>query len=755
MIMKLLIFAVLTSCFQSLVLSQDYTLLSSRVFEDSRELSLAFAGGLRSPQFSVADLNLDGISDVLVYDREGAIVLPFIRDSITKKLKYTPKLRAIFPKPKNWMLLRDYNKDGIVDIFCSPTAVALPGIEVWKGVNMQGFLQFERVKFSSSLPDVLTVPIGSTVVQIYVSVADLPDIRDLDGDGDLDILSFEPAGSTVYFHKNMAVERKLNLDSLHFILGDVCYGKFVESGFSQEIKLSPNNSNCASSFFSGDDILLETRHSGSTITAFQNLWDTIPNLLIGDISYAGLIHLVNGGTKNLAWMIDQNIKFPDVFDPVNIQLFNAAYFDDFNSDGSKELIIAPNDRFTSQTLDNIWHYDVRLENGKNNYILRSRNFLTDEMLYFGENSAPVFFDVDADGLIDIVIGAGGRSPNGIDRSAQLVLLKNVGKRNEAQYRIESLDYLGMSAFRNNSLSFSPAFGDLDGDRDVDLVVGDDKGRLYYFENQSNKANVLDFKNPIYGAFDIRVSAWARPTIYDQNNDGLADLIIGEQNFNSFNNERASLNYFQNIGITGQAQFNPEVESSPNDPLYGKVFIKDPSFISNYSSPRVIDSKGQKFLITGSENGRIYQYKLSGTAFEQVTDQLGNLNEGFQSVVDLADIDDDGYFEIAIGTRRGGLAVFNTDIVSDQSTAVSSTEIANLIILRLSPNPVSKTLKLEWETLPCHNCELSIYNLSGQQIYSRRINSSNDVLDIDVEHLQSGTYLLSINDKYAQKFIKIE
>ena len=177
---------------------------------NNEALGLSFAGGLRSPQFSTADLNLDGVDDIVIYDKDGRSIIPLIRQS-DGTLRFDPSFRSIFPDIPSWMLMRDYNGDGIKDIFCSPTTIGLPGIEVHQGGVVDGALTFELVRFPAWDFDILFVPLGSTITQIFASVIDIPDIKDLDNDGDLDILSFEPSGRTVYHYSNQAIELGLSL----------------------------------------------------------------------------------------------------------------------------------------------------------------------------------------------------------------------------------------------------------------------------------------------------------------------------------------------------------------------------------------------------------------------------------------------------------------------------------------------------------------------------------------------------------------
>ena len=60
-----------------------------------------------------------------------------------------------------------------------------------------------------------------------------------------------------------------------------------------------------------------------------------------------------------------------------------------------------------------------------------------------------------------------------------------------------------------------------------MILGDNNGQLYYFENDgstlSNWPNFLD-----YELLNIDVGSFATPQLVDLNRDGLLDLIIGER-----------------------------------------------------------------------------------------------------------------------------------------------------------------------------------------------------------------------------------
>src|ERR1041385_5266969 len=196
------------------------------VFINSQQVNYAWTGGLNYAQFSEIDLNQDGLMDLFVFDRTGNKISTFINTGTPNQVSYVAALQYVpmFPRMHDWVLLRDYNCDGKVDIFTSSASK----VKVYKNVStLANGLQFQ-LETPNILADLHPNSTDSTGA-INVSWIDIPAIRDVDGDGDLDILNYGVNGYQVEYYKNLSEEQFGTCDSLKYTLETLCWGEFTES----------------------------------------------------------------------------------------------------------------------------------------------------------------------------------------------------------------------------------------------------------------------------------------------------------------------------------------------------------------------------------------------------------------------------------------------------------------------------------------------------------------------------------------------
>ncbi len=717
--------------------SQDFSRMQFEIEWQGNTLKNPFAGGLKAPQFSNIDFNQDGKNDLFVFDRSGDVVLPFVKTGQKgeRTFAYAPEYAGQFPKLENWAFLRDYNKDGIEDIFSSSTVY--PGcIEVWKGYRQpDGKLGFRRITFDYGIPEILQFLSAGQYVNIYCSNIDLPAVEDIDGDGDMDILSFDPDGTFASYFKNTSVEEGLGMDSLKFVRSDLCWGKFAENQFNESINLSNDPNTCAQGITQGGNA--GSRHSGSTLCLLDMDGDDDKDLLIGDLASSRMKLLKNGGTSEKAYVNFIETNFPAADIPVYLDIFLSAYYADTDDDGKRDLIVCPNDPGNGETQDHIWLYKNTGTDKQPTFALVSRQFLIDEMLFVNSGSHPAFCDINQDGLADMLIGTNGMLLKDGLRKNRMVLFLNTGTATEPVYSLSDEDFLTMSAKGENTGRLAPAFGDVDNDGDTDLLVGDSFGQLYYFANTAGRGNPYSFAPPVYPYFDIFIGQNAKPAVMDLTMDGLSDLVVGEKN--------NQLNLFVNTGSKGNPLFASNPSLAPNTVQFGKLFPGNDFFTQN-GSPSLILTETGLLLVLGTEAAALFTYngidQNTYGSFQLQSHPTGIIQEGRKMTPALHDLDDDGYYEMAIGNERGGVAFYNTPYrLKSTGSDDLETLSASLIVW---PNPSTGTLYIQGDV----SSSFLLRNQEGIQITSLRPGWN------DISLLPSGLYYVQQVGHTATKVCKV-
>lgn len=764
----ILIEIIIFSFIQAKIFSQNYhdfgfTKDNSVIVKDINNDTLLFpwAGGMNSCHFSSIDLDFDGIKDLFVFDRHGNRILTFINSGTSNNTDYiyAPQYSRKFPKIKAWANLVDFNNDGKEDIFAFNSN---GGIEVYKNIS-DTILEFDLIYTH------LQSYQSSSSSGIIITDVDYPAFSDIDNDGDLDILTFYGLGSSLDYHKNMSQELYSHSEKLEFVLDNSCWGHFAESESSNIIILDTcwNTKSQNSSYFPA------SKHTGSTLLAFDMDADNDKDLLIGDVDFKNLIMLTNGGTVDSSYIISQDTVFPSNSMSVDLCSFPVSSYVDVDNDNKKDLIVSSYESGwkypKADNINNVWLYKNIGTNNSPIFAFDQKSFFQSDMIESGSGARPILYDIDNDSLIDLFIGNFGYLDTsyyefGILKAeyiSRISYYKNTGTKSNPVFQLITDDFANTSVL--NLINIHPSFADLDNDGDIDMLCGNSDGKFHYYENNAGASNppqmILNQLN--YQNIDIGKNSC--PQLIDINNDGLTDLVSGKKD--------GRLAYFENTGTSNNPVFSHITDS------LGNIRVTDdylnPYF--GYSVPCFFkDNSGDFKLFAGSVTGNIFYYKningnLSGnfsldsslllmtqhdTLFSVLHSYYDSIpiiiDEGLLAGVSVADLNDDGYPDMICGNYAGGLSYFKGTQALPLSAGIKPQQNNIDFSFKLYPNPANNFITIEFNSQHKQS-EIEVYNILGEKVLSKSVNNSDRLL-INTLGLKTGLYICKIKFPESERII---
>jgi len=483
---------------------------------------VSIPGLLVAPGF--ADIDNDGDIDLLVgeengninfYRNDGAATAPAFT-LITETFGSINVGRYCFPT------LVDIDNDGDVDLF------------VGEG---NGNINFYRNDGTAANPAFTLVT--DNLVSINVIGLSAPSFADIDNDGDRDLFVGGVAGN-VHFYLNTGTAANPAFTLVDQTFASVGVGEFgvaaptfTDIDKDGDVDLFAGEADGNINFYRNDGSATNAAFTYVTANFAFNFFD------VGVISFPSFPDIDNDGDFDLfVGEAVGNINFyrndgtatkpaftlvTETFASIDVGLTNLPTFADIDNDGDLDLFVGENEGNI-----NFYRNDGSATNP--DFTLVTETFASIDV---GFISLPTFADIDADGDLDLFVGAA---------FGNLFFYRNDGTAANPAFTPVPGNFVIV-----NGALITPTFADIDNDGDLDLLVGEEDGNINFYRNTGTAANhAFTLVTENFASIDIGLVS--RPSVVDIDKDGDLDLFVGDGD--------GGINFYRNVANRPPVVANP-------------------------------------------------------------------------------------------------------------------------------------------------------------------------------------------------------
>jgi hypothetical protein len=299
--------------------------------------------------------------------------------------------------------------------------------------------------------------------------------------------------------------------------------------------------------------------------------------------------------------------------------FNQWKLVDFDGDGDVDIVVGVDD-WGDYGWDNAYDkkgnwtngplhgYVYLIENDNGNYVNKGRIKAGGKELDVYGAPTPNFADFDGDGDLDLICG---------EFLDKLNYFENIGTKEKPVYAAGRHLSNDSGIIKMDLEMIIPVSVDWNKDGHIDLIVGDEDGRVAFIENTGKVKNGMpQFKSPVYfkqEADNVKVGALVTPFSVDWDGDGDEDIICG--------NSAGHIAFIENLGMfNGMPRWAaPKLLHSDGKEIRiqagNNASIQGPAEAKwGYTTLSVADwdGDGLKDLIVNSIWGKVIWYKNIGT-----------------------------------------------------------------------------------------------------------------------------------------------
>lgn len=304
----------------------------------------------------------------------------------------------------------------------------------------------------------------------------------------------------------------------------------------------------------------------------------------------GTIHYYHNNGKADAPRIFGIDRMPEIFEKVDVSDKLALSLVDLDGDNDLDLVVG--ERYQAYR-----YYLNSGSEGKPIFSLSSEENNPLRGIIVAGTAPPVFVDIDMDYDLDMFLG---------QYDGTVVYYRNEGTRGHAEFELIGRgNPLRKFDVGNNAV---PAFADMDGDGDLDVLIGGRSGKHLYLRNKGKADNPkFQLRKGDKDPFDrFEFGSKFAPLFSDPDDDGDYDLLYGTEN--------GTVGYYRNFA---------EEKKQPKQPTF--------------------DLRSETYVLNDAEN------------------PYAHLGAGAESSLALSDLDGDGDVDLIIAAAEGVIQFYeNTD-----------------------------------------------------------------------------------------------
>ena len=703
---------------------------------NGRVLLNPWAGGLNAPQYSTIRLNNDARDDLVVFDRTTNKVSTFVAID-------NPTGTGIA-----WQYAPEYEASFPAGLNSWLLLVDYDGDgrkDMFTSRNSgvavyHNESQNGQVAFTLTVSPLITEGLSGYRFSLFVNSGDMPAITDYDDDGDVDIITFDADGNIPAYQQNMSVERTGNKGGLDFKrTGDLCWGHFRKE-YCNDFTFGFQ---CDGSGRVGvtpernSPANARPLHTGNTLTVVDTDGDGRKDLLFGFVSCENIARLRNGGPNtDKANFTGYDSLFP-ARNPILFPAFPVTFWEDVDGDGQKDLLASPNVNMNDGTV-----FDFRASG----WFYKNT----------GTTQKPNFQLIQKDFLQSEMLDLGERAAPALadlDGDGDMDLLvgyggTGVGKdyraglwqfdnKGTTQHPAFSLVTTDYLGFQSLNLSnLVPAFADLDGNGSMDLIV----------ISTGDKSIRVMFNTAAKGAavsYELaKATRWPTPDLMQVGELPTVTDVDGDGKPDLLiGKNNGTIHYYQNTGSATAPVFQLKNQTFGGLPV-------DPSVYLNIPRSLVVtdlngDQKKELISADGAGKIRVYQFPQSPDQPLTLLDSLPALGlPGTGLIATAADLDGDQLPDLLLGSSAGGVRYLKNTSEKIVVTGVVEEPVTPWAF----PNPTERYLTIR----PAYEGSVDVTTLSGETVMSAKSVKAGVDTQLDLGSFSDGIYIvrLQANDRNA-------